>query len=62
MNALRKRLDALNGKMAAKLVEVIRPGNPAPGFDADTWPADITRRIEAARKRGERVITIQRSY
>lgn len=60
--ALYRRLDAVETKMRPEDVRVYWGDKPEPGFDLDTWPAEIMHRLAEAKARGERVIEIKRFY
>lgn len=60
--ALLRRIKAVKAKIEPDECTVYWNDKPDEGFDPDTWPAEIERRLAEARARGERVIEIKRFY
>ena len=60
--ALLRRIKAIRAKIDPDEVKVYWADKPEQGFDLDTWPAEIERRLAEAKARGERVIEIKRYY
>lgn len=60
--ALLRRIKAIRSKLDPDEFTIYWNDKPDEGFDPDTWPAEIERRLAEAKARGERVIEIKRSY
>ena len=60
--ALLRRIKAIRSKLDPDEFTIYWNDKPDEGFDPDTWPAEIERRLAEARARGERVIEIKRFY
>ena len=60
--ALLRRIKAIRAKIDPDEFTVYWNNQPDQGFDLDTWPAEIERRLAEAKARGERVIEIKRFY
>ena len=60
--ALLRRIKAIRAKIDPDEFTVYWNNQPGEGFDLDTWPAEIERRLAEAKARGERVIEIKRFY
>jgi hypothetical protein len=59
---LLRRIKAIKARLHPDEFTIYWNLYPEEGFDLDTWPAEIERRLAEAKARGERVIEIKRFY